>query len=342
MRSPKLIFSISIVLFLLGVLSQPSWPQDGSEYSRRVATPLKPSELARAPLVTTSLGDDIYLLSGDGANILAISDGNSVLLIDSGMADRVTELAQAVYRITQRPVTMVVNTDWHADHAGGNPYFSSFGVTIIAQANARNRIADEYKAALKTYVANNRSSFKVAVSPWSAAVENEASARYAVRGIPTVAFNDKMTMNAGGEELHFFSYGPAHTDGDTIVFFEKANIMVLGDIFPGNGYPWIDLASGGSLAGLIGTLDQVLSMSNEGTRIVPAHGAVVHRAELQKYREMLATVQERIKALVESGVTVDEVMAAGATRDFDAEWGGGFTSGEMFTSSVVRSIARVQ
>lgn len=75
---------------------------------------------------------------------------------------------------------------------------------------------------------------------------------------------------------------------------------------------------------------------------MPAHGAVVHRAELQKYREMLATVQERIKALVESGVTVDEVMAAGATRDFDAEWGGGFTSGEMFTSSVVRSIARVQ
>jgi glyoxylase-like metal-dependent hydrolase (beta-lactamase superfamily II) len=341
MRFVKLIPLLSIALALLGMLSQSAWAQDGgSEYSKRVTTPRKPAELQRAPLVPTSLGDNIYLLSGDGANIVAISDGNSVLLIDSGTGDRVTELAQAVYQIAQRPVTTVVNTDWHADHAGGNPYFSSFAVTIIAQANTRNRIAAQYKAALKTYVANNQSSFKVAVSPWSAAVENEASARYAVRGIPSVAFNDSMSINVGTEELRFFCYGPAHTDGDTVVFFEKANIVVLGDIFPGNGYPWMDLASGGSLAGLIETLDRVLSMSNEETRIVPAYGPVLHRAELQKYREMLATVQGRIKALLESGATADQVLAATPTSDFDAEWGGRLVSGEMFTSSVVQSIAQ--
>ena len=307
MRFIKLIASLSIALAFVAVLSQSASSQKGAS--------------ERAALVTTSLGDNAYLLSGNGASIVAISDDKSVLLIDSGTADRVTELAHAVYQVAHRPVTTVVNTDWHGDHAGGNPYFSSFGVTIIAQANTRNRIAAEYKAALKTYVANNHSSFKVALSPWSAAVENEASSRYAVRGIPTVAFDDSMTVNLDTEELHFLHYGPAHTDGDTVVALEKANLVVMGDILPGNGYAWIDDDSGGSLPGLIETLDRVLSMSNEETRIVPAHGAVVHRGELQKYPEMLATVQGRIKTLIESGATAGQVLAAAPASDFDAEWG---------------------
>jgi cyclase len=326
MRFIKFIASLSITLAFAGMLSQPAWSQNGDS--------------PRAPLVTASLGNNIYLLSGDGANIIAISDDNSVLLIDSGTADRVTELAHAVYQLAKRPVTTVVNTDSHSDHAGGNPYFSSFGVTIVAQANTRKRIAAQYEAALKTYVENNHSSFKVVVSPWSAAVENEASSRYAVRGIPTVAFNDSMTIDMDSEELHFLHYGAAHTDGDTVMVIEKANIIVLGDIFPGNGYPWIDGASGGSLTGLIETLDHALSMSNEETRIVPAHGAVIHRAELQRYREMLVTIQGRIKALMESGATAHQILAAAPTSEFDAEWGGGFVSGEMFTSSVLESMAR--
>jgi glyoxylase-like metal-dependent hydrolase (beta-lactamase superfamily II) len=151
-----------------------------------------------------------------------------------------------------------------------------------------------------------------------------------------------MTINLDTEELRFLYFGAAHTDGDVVVFFEKANIIVLGDIFPGDGYPWIDIASGGSLAGLIETVDRVLSMSNEETRIVPARGAVVHTAELQRYREMLATVQGRIKALIESGATADQVVAAVPTSDFDSEWGGGQVSGEMFTLSAVKSIARMK
>jgi cyclase len=342
MRFLKLIPSLSIALAFFYMLSQLAWAQDGgSKYAESVIAE-RAAKLARAPLVSTPLGNNIYLLSGDGANIVAISDDKSVLLIDSGITDRVTELAHAVYQLAHRPVTTVVNTDWHSDHAGGNPYFSSFGVTIIAQTNTRKRIAARYKAALKTYAANNHSSFKVAVSPWSAAVENEASARYPVRGIPNVAFDDTMIINLDTEELHFCYFGSGHTDGDTVVFFEKGNLAVLGDIFPGDGYPWIDLASGGSLSGLIETLDRVLNMSNEETRIVPAHGPVVHKAELQQYREMLATVQSRIKALMESGATADQVLAAVPTREFDAEWGGGSVSGEMFTSSVVGSIARAQ
>jgi glyoxylase-like metal-dependent hydrolase (beta-lactamase superfamily II) len=334
---------LSVVLALAIVICPSVWPQDASRKDQETAkTQRLLTEFEKTPLMTTSLGDNIYLFSGDSANVLAISNERSVLLIDSGSADRVTELAHAVYQIAHRPVTTVVNTDWHSDHTGGNPYFSSFGVTIIAQANTRNRIAAEYKAALKTYVPNNQSAFKVAVSPWSAAVENEASLGYALRGIPSIAFNDSMIISMDTEELHFFHYRAAHTDGDTVVFFEKANIAVMGEIFPGNSYPWIDLASGGSLAGIIETLDRVLSMSNEETRIVPARGALVHKGELQNYRDMLAAIQARVKALIESGATADQVLAAAPTSDFDAQWGGGNVSGGTFTSSVVNSIARAQ
>jgi len=339
MQFDKTIRALSVVVTLAIMFSQPAWPVD-TRLNAQESGSAQRSDSEKTPLLSTSLGDNIYLFSGDGANVVAISNDKSVLLINSGTADRATELAHAVYQAAPRPVTTVVNTDWHSDDAGGNPYFSSFGVTIVAQANTRKRIAAQYEAALKTYVANNQSSFKVAVSPWSAAVENEASSRYAVRGIPSVAFNDSMTMNLDTEELRFLYFGAAHTDGDTVVFFEKANIIVLGDIFAGDGYPSIDLASGGSLAGLIETVDRVLSMSNEETRIVPARGVVVHKADLQRYRDILATVQGRIKVLIDSGATANQVAAVAPTSDFDSEWGGGQVSGEMFTSSGVKSIAR--
>jgi len=341
MRLVKLVLTLNIAISLVGMLSQAAWPQNGaSAYSGISGLDTKAAKSDKAPLVTTSLGNNIHLLSGDGANVVAISDDRSVLLIDSGTADRVTELAQHIYQLAQRPVTTVVNTDCHPDHAGGNAYFSSFGVTIIAQTSTRERIAAQYRAALKSYAANNHSSFKVAVSPWSAAVESEASQKYAVRGIPTVAFNDSLTIDIDTEELHFFHFGVAHTDGDTVVLFEKANIIVLGEIFPGNRYPWIDFASAGSLPGLIETLDRVLRISDEKTRIVPAQGAVVHKAELQRYRDMLTTIQHRIKALLESGATASDVLAAAPTSSFDREWGGGLVSGEMFTRLAVESIVR--
>ena len=337
-------FRLPSVLLALAITCCPSaWPQEASRKDQETAKTYRLlTESEKAPLVTTPLGDNVYLFSGDGANVLAVSDERSVLLVDSGTAERFSDLAHAVYQIEHRPVTAVVNTDWHSDHTGGNPYLSSFGATIIAHANTRNRIAAEYKAASKTYVPNDESSFKVVVSPWSAAVENEASLRYALRGIPGIAFSDSMIISLDTEELRFFHYRAAHTDGDTVVFLVKANIVVLGDIFPGAGYPWIDFSSGGSLAGIIETLDRVLSMSNDKTRIVPARGAPVHKGELQNYRDMLATIQARVKALIESGATAHQVLAAAPTSDFDAEWGGGEVSGGTFTSSIVNSIARAQ
>ncbi|HVO62558.1 MAG TPA: MBL fold metallo-hydrolase [Terriglobales bacterium] len=272
--------------------------------------------------------------------MIAVADDNSVLLINSGMADRVTELAHTVYEAVQRPVTTLVNTDWHFDHTGGNQYFSSFGVTIIAQANTKKRIAAEHKSVRKTYAANNPSSFNVVASPWAAAVENPASERYALRGIPTVAFDESMTINLDNEELIFCHYGAGHTDGDTVVFFQTSNLVLLGDIFPGHEYPWIDVRSGGSLAGVIQTVDRVLSASNEQTRIIPGQGPVLHKAELQDYRNMLVNIQARIQELLESGASADQIIAAAPTSDFDSEWGGGDVSGQVFTSLIIESMAQ--
>jgi glyoxylase-like metal-dependent hydrolase (beta-lactamase superfamily II) len=327
-----------VVFALLIMIPGPGWSQQRQD--QQTGSTQQPSMTSeKTPLDTMPLGDNIFLISGNSTNVIAVSDDKSVLLIGSGTPDRTTELARAVYQIAQRPVTTLINMDHHPHQAGGNPYFSSFGVQIIAQENTRKHIAEEYRAALKQYVANNHSSFKVAVSPWSAAVEDEASARYGLRGIPNIAFNDTMTFNLHTEEVRLCYYGAAHTDGDSVVYLADANIVVLGDIFPGDGYPWIDVLSGGSLAGLIGTVAHVLNTITDETRIVPARGAVLHKPELQKYRDMLMTVEERVKALVDSGASAAEVVAAGPTRDLDAEWGGGLVSGEEFTSSVVNLIA---
>ena len=117
------------------------------------------------------------------------------------------------------------------------------------------------------------------------------------------------------------NYGPAHTDGDTIIYIAPANIAVVGDIFSNHFYPIIDLASGGSIDGMIHSVDQILAQTNEQTKIVPGHGPVATRSDLQNYRDMLAQARQRIKVLAAAGKTIDEAVAAAPTKDFDAKWG---------------------
>jgi cyclase len=138
--------------------------------------------------------------------------------------------------------------------------------------------------------------------------------------------------------LTLVNYGPAHTDGDTVIYIAPANVAVVGDIFSNHVYPIIDLASGGSIDGLIHFLDQVLARTDEQTKIVPGHGPVATRADLQNYRDMLVQVRQRIKELIATGKTMDEAVAAGPTKDFDATWGSGYVSANIFTKMVFSSL----
>jgi cyclase len=148
-----------------------------------------------------------------------------------------------------------------------------------------------------------------------------------------------MTLQQDGQNLTLVNYGPAHTDGDTIIYISPANVAVVGDIFSNHVYPIIDLASGGSIDGLIHSLDQILAQTDEQTRVVPGHGPLGTRADLQQYRDMLVQVRQHVKVLVGAGKAMDEAVAAAPTKDFDAQWGGGYVSPDVFVRMVFTSLS---
>lgn len=269
------------------------------------------------PLQVTSLGQGLYVFSGDGGDVTAIVDDGSTLLIDSGLASRVTELSEAIFKAAMRPVTRLVNTHWHFDHTGGNAYFGSAGVIIIAQENVKKQLSS------------------VQDVPFIGLRDG----RYPAQALPGVTYSSSMTVHQGSQRLTLENYGAAHTDGDTVIYIAPANVAVVGDIFSNHFYPIIDLVSGGSIDGIIHSVDRILAQTDAQTTIVPGHGPVTSRQDLQSYRDMLVQVRQSVKDLIAAGKTMDEVVAAAPTKDFDARWGSGYVTPEVFTKMVFSSLA---
>jgi len=238
------------------------------------------------------------------------------LLIDSGLDSRITELNDAIFKTTMRPVIRLVNTHWHFDHTGGNTYFGSSGVTIIAQENVKKRLS----------------------SVQDVPFVGLRDGRYPSQALPGVTYSSTMTLHQGSQRLTLENYGSAHTDGDTVIYIAPANVAVVGDIFSNHFYPIIDLASGGSIDGMIYSLDRILAQTDEQTKIVPGHGAVASPADLREYRDMLVRVRQSIKGLIAAGKTMDEAVAAAPTRAFDAQWGRGYVSADAFVRMVFTSL----
>jgi cyclase len=270
-----------------------------------------------SPLTITSLSQGLYVFSGDGGNVTAIVDDGSTLLIDSGLASRISELSDAIFRTTMRPVTRLVNTHWHFDHTGGNTYFGSSGVTIIAQENVKRELS----------------------SAEDVPFVGLRDGHYPPQALPGLTYQSSLTLHQGSRRLTLENYGAAHTDGDTVIYIAPANVAVVGDIFSNHFYPIIDLSSGGSIDGMIHSLDRILAQTDEQTKVVPGHGPVTTRANLKDYRDMLVQVRHRIKDLIAAGKTMDEVVAAVPTKDFDARWASGYVTPEVFTRMVFSSLA---
>jgi len=235
-----------LALVLTGAVSRAAGQVGTGETVIQKAT----QQFDNSPLKTTSLGQGLFMFSGDGGDVTAIVDDGSTLLIDSGVDSRATELSDAVFKITLRPVTRLVSTHWHFDHIGGNVFFGSAGVIIIAQENVKTRLSS------------------VQDVPFVGLHDGH----YPPQALPRVTYSSSMTLRQGSQRLTLVNYGPAHTDGDSVIYIAPANVAVVGDIFSNHFYPIIDLASGGSIDGMIHSLDRILAQTDDQTKIVPGHG----------------------------------------------------------------------
>jgi len=209
-------------------------------------------------------------------------------------------------------VKFVINTHWHFDHTDNNAPLRAGGATVVAHENTKRRMSAPQHIAI----------LELDFPPSPAAA------------LPQRVFKDGYKLAANGERLEVSHVPPAHTDTDVIVWFEQANVLHAGDVFFNGRYPLIDGSTGGRVGGMIGACDRLLHLAGADTRIVPGHGPLGTRADLVKYRDMLATAADRVRKLKASGKSLEESIAAKPFTDLDGDWGSGRYKGDDFVKIV--------
>jgi glyoxylase-like metal-dependent hydrolase (beta-lactamase superfamily II) len=262
---------------------------------------------------TVKITDGLYVLMGGAAqgNILVSVGSDGILLIDSMYAPMHQKIMEALTTLSRQPIRYVINTHLHGDHTAGNEAMAKLGAVIISHENMRKRMA---------------------------APQNNAPP---AAGLPTVTYTDSMTLHFNGEEIYIYHPAPAHTDGDSIIYFRHANVIHVGDVPSSLRYPNIGVNEGGSVDGMIAAARQVMTIANAGTKIIPGHlGPVVGFKEIQQQLEMFAAVRDRVSDAIRAGKTVEQVVASKPTADFDQGRMGGAITPDRFVTLVYTDLAR--
>jgi glyoxylase-like metal-dependent hydrolase (beta-lactamase superfamily II) len=267
---------------------------------------------------TEQVGNGLYMLTGSGGNIALSTGPDGSVLVDTQYAPLNAKIVAAVRAAGGGDVKYVINTHWHGDHTGGNEPLGKAGAVIIAHDNVLVRMSTEQFMA----------AFNQTVPP------SPAAAR------PVVTFPSRTTFHLNGNVVNVVHVESAHTDGDSIVHFANANVIHTGDTYMKDVYPFIDVGSGGSIDGFIRSSEAVLARSDANTKIIPGHGALANKRDLQRFHDMLVKVRGNIQTLIDQGKTEDEVWAAKPTAEFDAAWGQGFMMPEQFTRFAYQSLKR--
>jgi len=264
---------------------------------------------------TVPVAGNVYMLQGAGGNIgLAVGD-DAVFVVDDQYAPLTRKILAAIAAITPKPVRFVINTHWHFDHVGGNENLGQAGALIYAHENVRRRMSVEgFVEALNA---------RVPASPPAA--------------LPVVTFTEAVTFHINGDSVSSVHVPPAHTDGDVVIHFTKANVVHMGDTFHNAGLPFVDLSSGGSIHGIIGAADRVLAMSNATTKIIPGHGPLADRARLRVYRDMVVALRDRVRTLISTGKTVEQILELNIGAPYAKEFPGGH---ERFVRLAYQELSR--
>ncbi len=260
---------------------------------------LGPAHAQQAQIKSQRVAEGIHMLTGQGGNIAVLSGADGTFMIDDQFAPLTDRILAAITELGGDSPRFLINTHFHGDHTGGNENLGSAGTVIFSHDNVRRRLT------METVIR----AFNMVTPPQPPAA------------LPVVTFSQDLTFHLNGHTVHAFHVPNAHTDGDAIVHFAQANVIHAGDTLFNGFFPFIDTDHGGTVRGMIAAADAILALSDDDTRIIPGHGPLADKRQVQRYRAMLATAQARLGRLKSEGKSVEQAVAAKPLDDLQSVWG---------------------
>lgn len=253
-------------------------------------------------IVVQGITDNIFMLQGQGGNIAVVKDEGGLWMIDDQFAPLTEKIVRACKSISDSEIKFVLNTHWHGDHTGGNENMRGEGAVIIAHENVRKRMNSEQFMSL-----------------WDAKVPASSKA-----ALPEITFTEDIQFYSHDEQVSVIHMPNAHTDGDAIVHFPESNVIHMGDLYFQGTYPFIDIDAGGSIDGIIAGVEKTIALCDKETVLIPGHGRLSNRSELQDYLDMLTGVRDKIYKGIKYKVSLEQMIKTDYLESFTEEWGGGF------------------
>ncbi|MEC7366148.1 MAG: MBL fold metallo-hydrolase [Pseudomonadota bacterium] len=290
-----LFYSLSLLIILFNTTVSNSKVTSTEEYARNAW-----GNLETAEVTTRKVNENLFLLYGLGGNI-AVSTGNDgVLIVDSQIPIIFPKVMKAIKKLSDDKIIYTINTHWHWDHSDGNLVLDSDETKIISHSNARENMQKGGLINMGTTILNQEP--------------------YPKSALPVITHENGMSLYFNGEKIDLFHFGPAHTTGDTVIYFTNQNAIHLGDVFFSNSYPFIDVDNGGSLSGMINYLEKIILVIDKDTIVMPGHGEISSISDIKETIEMLKTVKNRILMSIENNQSLEEIISSNITKDFDKKY----------------------
>jgi cyclase len=280
-------------------------------------------DYAKIEILTEKIGPNLYLLSGSsgadpghqdaaGGRIGILAGPDGIFMVDAQYAQITDKVVAAIRKISPEPIRFLVNTHLHIDHTGGNANFVKMGALLMGREELREEMS----------------------RPVPAAPGNAAPARDPARlPVLTYGLGDPLKFRLNGEIVDLIPVRAAHTGGDTMIRFENADAIMIGDFYRNYGYPFIDTNNGGTLKGALEALDATMKLAGPNTLLIPGHGTIIHRTDIVPYRDMILGVEAKVQQMIDQGKSVQEVLAAKVTAPYDAQVPGGLLPAGAGTSA---------
>src|SRR5450432_2943804 len=288
------------------------------------ALPAQQQDFSKIEMKVTKVSGNIYMLEGAGGNIAASVGEDGIVIVDDQFAP-LAEKIQAALKglgITDKPVRFVINTHYHGDHTGGNIPFANAGSTVIAQDNVRKRLESGGAA-------GNGGSIKMDVKPAEKAA------------LPIITFEHDVTVHLNGEDIRALHFPAGHTDGDSIIFFPKNNVVHMGDDFVRYGFPFIDVSAGGSVQGMIAAMEKATAQLPADVKVMPAHAAPPHLDDVRACSKMMKETSAVVEAALKAHKTLDQMKQEKILAPWE-KFSGDFVKTDVFIETLYNSLTNTK